>query len=172
MPRRFDTVQTMQQGHDRLRALRRYKTLDTSQETGFDLIVREAAELCDTPIALVSLVDSNRQWVTASPRLFLRDTELQGSMWVKTIEHAGVFVVPDATQDPRVNFNPLVVSHPAIRFFAGAPLITSDAFALGTLCVADLSPRCSGLTDCQAAALLRLACKTVSLLEARMTAAH
>lgn len=172
MPRRFDTAPTLPYGHDRLRALRRYKTLDTSKETGFDLIVREAAEICDTPIAVVSLVDSNRQWVTASPRLFLRDTDLQGSMWVKTIEHAGVFVVPDASQDPRVNFNPLVVSHPGIRFFAGAPLITSDDYALGTLCVADLSPRCAGLTDCQAAALLRLACKTVSLLEARMTAAH
>lgn len=172
MPRRFDTVQTVQQGHDRLQALRRYRALDTSQETGFDLIVREAADLCDTPIALVSLVDSSRQWVTTRPRLFLRDADLRGSMWVKTIEHTGVFVVPDATLDPRVNFNPLVVNHPAIRFFAGAPLITSDGLGLGTLCVADLSPRCSGLTDCQAAALLRLARSTVSLLEARMKAAH
>ncbi|RYF12990.1 MAG: GAF domain-containing protein [Oxalobacteraceae bacterium] len=152
----------------RLQALRRYKILDTSREHGFDSVVEEAARECGTPIALVSLVDSNRQWFKAELGMGVRETDMTRSICAKAIEHEGVFVIPDTMQDPRVDTNPLVIGDPNIRFYAGAPLLTPDGHALGMVCVLDHQPRSHGITPAEAAVLTRLAAAVMSQLEARL----
>ena len=152
----------------RLQALRRYKILDTSREHGFDSIVEEAAQECGTPIALISLIDSNRQWFKAELGMGIRETDMTRSICAQAIEHEGVFVVPDTTKDPRVDTNPLVMGDPNIRFYAGAPLLTPDGHALGMVCVLDHQPRPQGVTPAEAAALTRLAAAVMIRLEARL----
>ncbi|MCL4294136.1 MAG: response regulator [Anaerolineae bacterium] len=137
---------------DRLAALRQYSPLDTAPEAVFDDLVLLAAQICDTPIGLISFIEADRQWFKA--RVGLTGTEI--SRDVSFCAHAilqpdEVLIVPDALADERFAANPLVTADPQIRFYAGAPLVTDDGYALGTLCVIDRVPR--ELTARQIAAL-------------------
>ncbi|QRN93694.1 PAS domain-containing protein [Archangium violaceum] len=139
----------------RLLALERSSLLDTPPEPDFDDIVRLAAELCGTPIALVSLVDRSRQWFKANVGLSgVSETERGISFCTHAIEREGVFLVEDARADERFAFSPLVQGEPFIRFYAGAAILTEEGHALGTLCVIDRRPRT--LSEAQRRGLLGL----------------
>ena len=124
----------------RIAALRSFELLDTPFEARFDRVVRVAARIFGSPIALISLVDVERQWFKAAYGLDVRETERSISFCTHAIKQTNVFVVPDAALDDRFAGNPLVTGDPRIRFYAGAPLITSDGDAIGTLCVIDKVP--------------------------------
>jgi signal transduction histidine kinase/ActR/RegA family two-component response regulator len=139
----------------RLAALYRYNLLDTAAEAAFDDLTLLAAQLCHTPMALISLVDAKRQWFKAKVGLTLTEVPRDVSFCAYTILHPDeVFVVPDALADQRFANNPLVTADPHVRFYAGAPLVTPEGFALGTLCIMDRIPR--QLTGEQMAALQAL----------------
>ncbi|MFY2763436.1 GGDEF domain-containing protein [Arenimonas sp. MALMAid1274] len=150
----------------RLAALRRYRILDTLPERAYDDIVRLASTLCGTPISTVTLIDAERQWFKASVGVEDRET----SRDIAFCDHAirqpeEMFVVDNASLDPRFADNPLVTGGPEIRFYAGMPLVDSDGAALGTVCVIDRKPR--ELTDEQRDGLRALARQVVALLELR-----
>lgn len=125
----------------RLAELDRYDVLDTSPEESFDDLCELAARICQAPIALISLIDETRQWFKSTVGLGIAETSRDISFCAQAINQPGLFIVPDATQDPRFVENPLVTREPHIRFYAGAPLITPAGHALGTLCVIDREPR-------------------------------
>jgi hypothetical protein len=149
----------------RLAVLWQYEVLDTVPEELFDDLTELAARICEAPIALISLVDENRQWFKSRVGTSLTETRRDISFCAYAIQQPGLFIVPDATKDPRFAANPMVVSDPKIRFYAGAPLITPDGHALGTLCVLDKVPR--DLRPDQRHALTILARHVVSQLELR-----
>ncbi|MDY6946783.1 MAG: sensor domain-containing phosphodiesterase [Pseudomonadota bacterium] len=149
----------------RLQALDSYAILDTPPEVIFDELARMAAMICETPIALVSLVDGQRQWFKAHIGLDATETPRDISFCVHAIQGIEVFVVPDAQKDLRFSQNPLVTGPPSIGFYAGAPLITSEGAALGTLCVIDRRPR--ELSSDQIEALRLLSRHVVAQLELR-----
>ena len=149
----------------RLNVLWQYEVMDTVPEAIFDDLTELAALICEAPICLISLVDENRQWFKSKFGTSLQETSRDVSFCAHAITHEGLFIVPDATKDPRFSKNPLVVSEPKIRFYAGAPLVTADGHALGTLCVLDQKAR--ELRPDQQQALRILARHTVSQLELR-----
>lgn len=154
----------------RLEALRSYEILDTSAEQEFDDLARIASTICDTKVALVTLVDDDRQWFKASLGVDFLETSREYAFCAYTILGNEPLVVEDATADARFRDNPMVVDDPGIRFYAGAPLTTSDGFGLGSLCVIDTKPR--QLTDEQREALEALARQAIALMELRRTAAR
>jgi diguanylate cyclase (GGDEF)-like protein len=125
----------------RLDTLRALNILDTSPEERFDRLTRLAKRLFDVPIALVSLVDENRQWFKSSQGLDVCETSRDVSFCGHAILGDGVLLVPDAALDERFHDNPLVVNDPAIRFYAGCPLKVPNGSRLGTLCLIDREPR-------------------------------
>lgn len=125
----------------RLRVLKDLNLLDTPAEERFDRITRIATRLFDVPIALVSLVDEDRQWFKSRVGLDLDQTARSVSFCAHAITQADIFVVEDAAQDPRFSANPLVTGEPGLRFYAGFPLAAQDGNRLGTLCVLDRRPR-------------------------------
>lgn len=135
----------------RLAALHQQGILDTPEEGEFDEITALAAEICGTPIALITLVDESRQWFKSRIGLEVTETPRDIAFCAHAICGKDVFIVADAAQDPRFAQNPLVTGDPGIRFYASAPLLTSSGEALGTLCVIDRQPR--QLTDRQQNAL-------------------
>jgi len=127
--------------HARLVALHRLDILDTEPEQAFNDIVRLAAELCDTPIAAVTLVDSTRQWFKARVGIDVDQLPRTGAFCDRTLHHDRLMVVEDSLTDPSWCDNPYVVADPHVRFYAGAPLRTDDGVAVGSLCVIDRVPR-------------------------------
>jgi GAF domain-containing protein len=152
----------------RLAALRRYEILDTPTEAEFDDFTQLAAHVCGVPIALISLVETNRQWFKSEIGLGVRETPLDVSICRHAILQPGLFVVPDTTLDPRFQHNPLVTGKPHLRFYAGALLESSEGLPLGTLCVLDRQPR--QLTPEQGHALKLLARQVMTVLELRLAA--
>lgn len=126
---------------ERIAALYKLGVLDSEFEERFDRLTRIAARLFDTPISLISLVDSDRQWFKSSYGLKARQTPRDISFCTHAITGKDVFIVSNAKEDERFRDNPLVTGDPKIRFYAGAPLITHHGHALGTFCVIDDEPR-------------------------------
>lgn len=149
----------------RLEALRRYNILDTAPEDSFDSITQLASFIGEVPIALISLVDNKRQWFKSKVGLNVTETDRDSSFCAHTVHSNSMLVVEDATLDERFADNPLVTGDPSIRFYAGAPLITSEGHVLGSLCMIDRIPR--RLSAERAAALEKLAGLVVTLLELR-----
>lgn len=149
---------------DRVGALRAYEILDTPADRHFDDLAAIASYICETPIALVSLVDTDRQWFKARVGMEPGQLSRDVAFCAHAILQDTMLEVPDATLDPRFLDNVFVTTEPGIRFYAGVPLITEDKFALGTLCVLDRQPR--ELSAAQREALAGLARQVVAMLEA------
>ncbi len=149
----------------RLAALRRYRILDTEPERAFDDLTLLASHVCGTPIALITLIDADRQWFKSRVGVSVNETSRTVSFCSYAIQQNGLYIVPDARADERLRCNPLVTGDPHIRFYAGAPLVTLDGHALGTLCVVDRVVRT--LTPDQIEALLALQRQVQSQLEMR-----
>jgi GAF domain-containing protein len=149
----------------RLKVLWQYDVLDTVPEEMFDDLTELAASICGAPIALVSLVDEDRQWFKSSVGISRRETSRDISFCAHAICQPDLFIIPDTHRDARFKNNPLVRKSPKIRFYAGSPLITPDGYALGTLCVLDKRPR--RLNAFQRRALQLLARVVVTQLELR-----
>ena len=150
---------------ERVAALRSYDVLDTGAEAAYEDLVALASHICGAPIALLSLVDADRQWFKARQGLDVAETSRDLAFCAYAILGSDLMIVPDASQDPRFSGNPLVTGAPDIRFYAGAPLATPDGYALGTLCVIDRVPRT--LTPEQQRALAALGRQAVAQLELR-----
>ncbi|GIF04338.1 GAF domain-containing sensor histidine kinase [Actinoplanes siamensis] len=150
---------------ERLAALREYEILDTRAERDFDDIVVLAAQVCDKPIALISLIDADRQWFKARVGTDVCEGPRDTSMCAYAMHDQGVMQVPDARLDPRFADCPTVSGDPFIRFYAGAPLLTPHGKPIGTLCVA--APEPGVLTAAQRSGLLALARHVVTQLELR-----
>ncbi len=154
---------------ERLAALRGYAVLDTGHESDFDDLVALAAAVCQVPIAAISLVDSDRQWFKSRIDLDVEQTPRAIAFCDHAIRRpAELMVVPDTHADPRFAANPLVSGAPYARFYAGAPLVTPEGHALGTLAVLDRVPR--ELSAAQRRALLTLSHQVMSQLELRRQA--
>ena len=162
------SVAIEQSEENRLLALSAFAVLDTPPEQAFDDLTWLAAQLCEKPMALVSLVDADRQWFKSRRGLDLESTPREQSFCAHALRSPEVLEVPDALLDPRFAKNPLVTGHPHLRFYAGAPLVTADGYIMGTLCVLDTSP--GRLSEVQRNQLRILAAQVVSQLEVRRQA--
>jgi len=150
---------------ERIKALREYAILDTLPEKALDDLTALAAQICNTPVAMVSLVDENRQWFKSKVGIDTQETSRDISFCGHAVQQGDLFIVPDATADPRFADNPLVTGEPHIRFYAGAPLLHPNGQAIGALCVIDHVPRT--LTAEQAQTLRVLARQVMTDLELR-----
>jgi len=155
---------------ERLAALRDYHILDTEAERVYDDLTRVAAYICDVPIALVSLVDTPRQWFKSRLGLSRAETPRDVAFCAHAILQPEPLIVRDALKDARFADNPLVRRAPRIRFYAGFPLHSPEGFALGTICVMDRKPR--ALTKEQTKAMQALARQVMALLDLRRVSEH
>ncbi|CAK6689594.1 GAF domain-containing protein [Synechococcus sp. BA-124 BA4] len=147
----------------RLEALKDYCILDTAPEQSYDDITLLATHLCEVPIALISLVDAERQWFKSRVGVDVSETSRDVSFCAHAILGKDTLVVRDAREDERFRDNPLVCQSPHIVFYAGVPLTTPEGARIGTLCVIDHRPR--DLSDLQLRSLKALARQVVLQLE-------
>ncbi|MGE7368255.1 GAF domain-containing protein [Neorhizobium sp. NPDC001467] len=168
----LDTVTSERDDTRRLEALALYNILDTPSEPEFDDIVLLAGHLCHAPVALVSLLDRDRQWFKARLGFDRSEGPIEQSVCQHALSSPDVLVIPDLTLDPRTNDNIAVTSDPHFRFYAGAPLISAEGVPVGTLCVIDYAARPNGLTEMQRKSLSALARQVVVLLEMRHTSSR
>lgn len=147
----------------RLARLRRTGLLDTPDEEAFDALTRTASILCEVPIALISLVDHDRQWFKSRFGLDAQQTPRDISFCAHTILDTEIMEIPDALEDERFRENALVRLDPRIRYYAGSPLVTPEGEALGTLCVIDRQPR--KLSELQLEGLRSLGRAALRLIE-------
>lgn len=152
---------------ERLAAIDGFDILDTPDEQGFDDIAGLARQICRTGTALVSIVTADRQWFKAVSGPFPRETPLGEAACAHLVAGRSMVVIPDLAADERTRDSKLVTGPPRIRFYAGAPLETSDGHVLGALCVIDGAPRPEGLSAQEGTALQALARQVVTLLELR-----
>jgi signal transduction histidine kinase len=152
---------------ERLHELNEYSLLDTLPEEDYDNITYLASQICDTPIALISIVDNNRQWFKSVKGIHLKETPKDYSFCAHAINSPKeIMIVPDSRTDERFFDHPFVVGEPNLVFYAGVPLVTQKGYPLGTLCVIDLKPH-KQLTDEQLQALKVLSNNVVKLFELR-----
>ncbi|MGA3040109.1 MAG: GAF domain-containing protein [Bryobacteraceae bacterium] len=156
--------------HARLELLRQYGVLDTAAEPAFDEITARAAEICQTPISLLSFVDRDRAWFKSATGVQLSEISRENSFCAHAICQDDVYITTDLLADERFWHNPLVTQKPHFRFYAGMPLLSPEGLALGTLCVIDRKPR--ELTPEQTDELKNLAKGVILLLEIRRAAGH
>ena len=152
---------------ERLRRLKELDILDTLEEQAYDDLTHLAAQICDTPIALVSLIDHDRQWFKSHYGLDARETPRELAFCAHAILNDDVFIVEDSSKDERFHDNPLAMDAPHVKFYAGAPLILDGNIHLGTLCVIDNKAR--QLSEEQKLSLQALARQVVSQLQLRLT---
>src|SRR5438105_2079195 len=149
----------------RLEALHRYRVLDSPPEKAFDDLALLASHICGVPMALISLIDADRQWFKSRVSFAAPETPRDVAFCAHAIGGRDVLVVPDAAADRRFAGNPMVLRDPKIRFYAGAPLVTSDGYSLGTIFGMHREPRT--LTAEQTEALRTLSRQVVAQLELR-----
>lgn len=150
----------------RLEALYRYNILDTDAEQGFDDLAQLASYICDAPIAVITMVDKDRQWFKSKIGLDVAETPRDIGFCAHVVNQTELFVVPDASKDERFFDNPMVTDAPHVRFYAGAPLITPDGQVIGSLCTIDSKPR--QLSEQQRKALIALSRQVISQMELRL----
>ena len=151
---------------ERLKALQSYDILDTLEEEDFNNLAKLASEICQTPISVISFVDSNRQWFKSAVGLNAKETSRDISFCGHAINNSNdILIIEDARNDLRFNDNPLVTGDPNIVFYAGTPLVDENGMALGTLCVIDSVPR--KLSSAQLNTLQILSKSIVDLLKIR-----
>jgi len=151
---------------ERLRELYYTEILDTPSEADFDDIVKLAAQTLNMPVSLITFIDSDRQWIKAKINVSVCETGRNEAICNYTIQQNEVFEVPNLSEDARFSHFPYVKEGPAYKYYAGAPLVTSKGYKLGSLCVLDVESR--QLTAGQKAALQVLARHVVSLIELRV----
>ena len=149
----------------RLGALRSYDILDTPEEQAYDDLTLLASHICETPIALISLVDEDRQWFKSRRGIELKETPRELSFCAHAIVEPGPLVIPDTLEDHRFAFHPLVLDPPNVRFYAGSPLRVAAGHAIGTICVIDQEPHT--LDQSQMEALEALSRQVVAQMELR-----
>jgi GAF domain-containing protein len=144
------------------------KLFDTPPEQAFDEIVEQVKTLCDTPIALITLVDTDRQWFKAKVGIDACETPLETSICAIAMRQGYLFQIEDLSEDPRTARMSLVTGEPFIRFYAGYPLVTSAGIPVGSLCAIDTKARPGGLNADQREQLLLLVDRVVALIEERI----
>ena len=149
----------------RLQDLRSYDILDTASESDFDELVELAGQICNSPISLITLLDKDRQWFKAKNGMEENSTSRDIAFCSHAILQNDIFVVEDAALDPRFADNPLVTGSPAIRFYAGAPVISPGGYKMGTICIIDKTPK--KLLPEEERALLLISKQVTRLLELR-----
>ena len=159
------TLADISEERHRLEALQSLDILDTPEEPEFDELIKLASEICDTPVSLISLIDKDRQWFKAALGVSVKETPRDISFCTHAIQQSDLFLVENASTDPRFSENPLVTGEMGIRFYAGVPLHAPNGYAIGSLCVIDTVPRI--LTESQKNALLILGRQVKARMELR-----